>query len=168
MGAQGREPETFASFQWPVWPRTPSPPLLPVSELCQPPKRRESGPILEPITHVAASSAPCWVLPTGSRMGLGAGPEWGRWTWGGEHTPFRRLSPPTPASEEAPGLSLGSCCLSALPVSLPLPPSVPPLCIHEDYLTSATPLSLPSFNIPAPLCPPPFFPSASGHTSESL
>lgn len=45
--------------------------------------------------------------------------------WGG-HAPFQRHCSPTPALEEVPRLCLGSCCLSALPVSLPPSLSIPP------------------------------------------
>lgn len=106
-----------------------------------PPKHRESGPKSAPITHVAASSPPCWVPPASSGIQWGArlGAPAGDW----EPALLSCLPgalPPNPrvsfVCSEVPGLCLGSCCPSALPVSAAISVSFPYL--PEYHLPSAT------------------------------
>lgn len=137
-------------FQWPVWLPTPSSPLLLVSELRQAPQALRIWAHIG--AHHSCCSLICPLLGAAHRLWNGAGslPRMGAVsTWGKGWNPFPSpLSlvhcPPTPALAVASGLCLGSCCLFALPVSLPLssPVSAFLLCSYSSLPTAFLSLCL--------------------------
>lgn len=145
LGAQGGEPETFPPSNSQSGHAHPAHPSSQSRSCASPPSTENLGPYWSPLLMLQPHLPPA-----------GCRPQAQKWSWelaqngdsmrrgggGGGHSLFRRHCSPTPALEEAPGLCLGPCCLSALPVSLPLSslslPRPAPLCRHEDLLTSAS------------------------------